>query len=256
MLSVVMIMTAFQAQAGTRNKEWKGKRIAILGDSISDPRRIGTQKCWWEYIAEDYKLTADSYAINGAQLSTFDQQAERVLTSNNSVAPYDAIFIFGGTNDFNASVPIGEFFNISKQTTSRNGKQTELLHREPVMGNDTFCARINKLLSFVKLHFPGVPVYILTPIHRGYATFSETNEQPDDSWANLQGLFVDSYVNALREACSIWSVKLIDLYSESGLLPAYMEYAPYFHKANKDRLHPNASGHRIIADTIESAISR
>ena len=56
---------------------------------------------------------------------------------------------------------------------------------------------------------------------RAFAKFSETNVQPEESFSNGQGLYLDSYVNALRQAASNWAVPLIDLYSLSGLYPSY-----------------------------------
>ena len=256
--AVFMLATAAPACQGRKyDGPWKGKRIAILGDSISDPRRIGTQECWWEFIAADWLLTADSYAKNGAQTNTFDQQAEKALKRQAEEGfRYDAIFIFGGTNDYNDNVPIGEWFSYEKAVTDKDGAMTELTKRTPIYGNETFKARLNKMLLYVKTSFPGVPVYILTPIHRGYAEFGRENVQPDDRWSNTLGLFIDDYVEAVKEAAGIWAVRCIDLYAECGLLPALEEYGDFIHDKVTDRLHPNAAGHRLMADTIENHIRK
>ena len=95
----------------------------------------------------------------------------------------------------------------------------------------------------------------MTPIHRGYATFGENNVQPDELWANAQGLFIEDYVDAVRRAAGIWSLPLIDLYRDCGLLPALGEYAEFFHDSATDMLHPNARGHARIARTIMAALS-
>ena len=29
---------------------WAGKKVAIIGDSISDSTRVGTTRCWWEIL--------------------------------------------------------------------------------------------------------------------------------------------------------------------------------------------------------------
>ena len=41
-----------QEQVSTIKNQWEGKRVAFLGDSITDKNRIGTKKCYWEYLAE------------------------------------------------------------------------------------------------------------------------------------------------------------------------------------------------------------
>ena len=42
----------FVEQTTVMESQWKGKRVAFLGDSITDKKRIGTTKCYWEYLAE------------------------------------------------------------------------------------------------------------------------------------------------------------------------------------------------------------
>jgi hypothetical protein len=91
----------------------------------------------------------------------------------------------------------------------------------------------------------------MTPIHRGYAKFNEKNVQPDENYANGQGLYIDSYVDVLKLAASYWAVPLIDLYSISGLFPMADAQAQYFHDKETDRLHPNALGDYRLAKTIQ-----
>ncbi|MBA4320104.1 MAG: G-D-S-L family lipolytic protein, partial [Flavobacterium sp.] len=92
---------------------------------------------------------------------------------------------------------------------------------------------------------------IMTPIHRGFAKFNEKNVQPDENYANGQGLYIDSYVAILKQAASYWAVPLIDLNSTSGLFPMADSQLQYFHKKETDRLHPNALGDYRLAKTIQ-----
>jgi hypothetical protein len=75
--------------------------------------------------------------------------------------------------------------------------------------------------------------------------------QPDESYSNARGLYIEDYVKALKEAGEVWAVPVIDLYSLSGLYPSYDSYVPYFHDGQKDRLHPNAAGDLRIAQTLQ-----
>ena len=61
------------------DSQWKGKRVAFLGDSITDKRHIGTTKCWWEYLAEMLGLQAFSYGINGNRMDGVLRQAQQLL---------------------------------------------------------------------------------------------------------------------------------------------------------------------------------
>ena len=58
---------------------------------------------------------------------------------------------------------------------------------------------------------------------------------------------MDEYVQALKEAGNVWAVPVIDLNSISGLYPMNDAQTGYFHRADTDRLHPNAEGHRRMA---------
>lgn len=93
-------------------------------------------------------------------------------------------------------------------------------------------------------------IILLTPIHRAQARFSKENIQPEESFPNKLGLYVDEYVNVVKEAANVWAVPVIDLNSISGLYPLLDEHAPYFHDAQTDRLHPNANGHYRMAKAL------
>ena len=91
---------------------------------------------------------------------------------------------------------------------------------------------------------------LLTPIHRSYAKFGEKNVQPDESFPNRIGLYIDSYVEAVKEAGNVWAVPVIDLNALCGLYPNTPAHAKYFANKDTDRLHPNADGHYRIAKTL------
>ena len=62
---------------------------------------------------------------------------------------------------------------------------------------------------------------------------------------------MEDYIRVIREAADIWSVPLIDLYRESGLLPTEGVYAKCCRdKDGTDMLHPNTEGHRRLAELI------
>ena len=230
--------------------QWKGKKVAFLGDSITDKARIGTQKCYWEYLAEMLELEACSYGINGNQMDGLLKQAQQLFQEYGQ--NIDAIIIFAGTNDFNAGVPIGKWFEEVKRNTSiSDRKKAERTYH--IMSTDatTFCGRINRLMDYLKTNFPNQQIILLTPLHRGYAQFGENNVQPEESYANSNELFIGDYVQKIKEAGNIWAVPVIDLNSLSGLYPMNDSHVPYFHDGETDRLHPNTEGHKRIAQTLK-----
>lgn len=67
---------------------------------------------------------------------------------------------------------------------------------------------------------------------------------------NAQGLFIDDYVEAIKEAGNVWAVPVIDLNSISGLYPNMYEQVRYFRNSETDRLHPGTEGHRRMACSL------
>ena len=233
----------------THHSQWQGKRVAFLGDSMTDEHRVGTTCVYWEYLKELLGIKPLVYGINGNQWDGIYRQALKLQEEKG--AGVDAILIFAGTNDYNQGLPIGMFFEESTKQTNHNGSQVTRKYRTPVVNDTTFCGRINKVMLYLKEKFPQQQIVIMTPIHRGYARFGDKNVQPDEGYCNGQGLYIDAYVNALKQAASYWSVPLIDLYAISGLYPLADAHASYFHNAVTDRLHPNAAGDYRLARTIQ-----
>jgi len=240
-----------QVQKGekTLNTQWKGAKVAFLGDSMTDKRRIGTTCVYWEYLEELLGIEPFVYGINGNQWNGIYKQAQKLKEEHPD--DIDAIIIFAGTNDYNASLPMGEFWRYDAAEANKNGKMYYLRHRTPLINDTTFCGRVNKVFDYLKHQFPTKQIILCTPIHRALANFNAKNVQPDENFANAQGLFLESYVDALKQASSMWSVPLIDLHSLCGLYPLYDEQTIYFHKPETDRLHPNAVGDYRIAKTLQ-----
>lgn len=231
------------------NSQWKGKRVAFLGDSMTDKRRIGTTYVYWEYLNELLGIESFVYGISGNQWNHIYKQAEKLQAEKET--NLDAILLFAGTNDYMHGTPIGKFFTQTTKQTNFNGKEVTRKYRTPILNDSTFCGRINKAMSYLKNNFPQQQIIIMTPIHRGYAKFNDKNVQPDENFCNEQGLYVDAYVEVLKQAASYWAVPLIDLYSTSGLFPMAESHLQYFHNKETDRLHPNALGDYRLAKTIQ-----
>ena len=168
----------------------------------------------------------------------------------------------GSTNDFANSVPIGEFFTESVEAIptlyDENGNfaRSELRKKRSfIFDKNTFCGRLNIIFEKLKKDYPFADIIIMTPLHRAYAYFGGDNIQPDELYANGAGRYFDEYVQTVRKCADVWSLKLIDLYRESGLYPlGDGNAALYFCSDKTDRLHPNANGHARIAETIMQSV--
>ena len=74
--------------------------------------------------------------------------------------------------------------------------------------------------------------------------------QPDESYQNKCGEYIDAYVQAIKEAGNIWAVPVIDFNSVTGMNPMVEEQISYFRNASTDRLHPSTSGQERMARTL------
>lgn len=236
---------------------WRGRKVCFLGDSITDG--IGTVKGqrYFDFLGEEMGFDAVGYGVNGARFHQLMQQISRMEEEQGD--DVDAVFLLAGTNDFNGSVPIGDWYTETEETvvtsTDANGDPaTKSIRkkREFVYDIRTFRGGINLVLSELKHRYGTKQIVLMTPVHRGYACFGPTNIQYPELYANALGLYVQSYVDVIREAADIWSCELIDLYRVSGLFPMWQESKVYFANPERDCLHPGPLGHRRLADVIRS----
>ena len=231
---------------------WQGKRVAYLGDSITDPRNSGSKVKYWGFLQDWLGITPYVYGISGRQWNNIPQQTDKLWAEHGDSV--DAILIFIGTNDYNAGIPIGEWFTERPEKVMAGIHEQKHLvdrrHRYPVMSDSTYRGRINKGLDYVKRRYPSKQIVLLTPIHRAEFYANDTNWQPREDYTNQCGEYIDAYVQSVKEAGNLWAVPVIDLNALCGLYPLMDEYAPYFKSAEADRLHPNDEGHRRMALTL------
>lgn len=241
MFMVAALWSAAQSQ-------WAGKRVAFLGDSMTDPRNSAADVKYWDVMRTEMGIEPYVFARSGYQWDGVYKKAVEMADSLGRNV--DAIIIWAGTNDFNHSKPIGQFFTERTDSVNYNGNVVERRHREWLYNDSTFTGNINRVLKFLKTNYPDRQIVIMTPIHRGYAKFSNKNVQPDEDYANELGLYIEDYVDVLRRASSYWAVPLVDMFVLSGIYPNLESNDPYVGNVDTDRLHPNNAGHRRIARTL------
>ena len=231
---------------------WQGKRVAYLGDSITDPRNNGSKKKYWRFLQDWLQIEPYVYGKSGWRWNGIQRQADMLKADHGQ--DFDAIIIFMRTNDYNSGVPIGEWFTErEEQVMAGIHEQKHLVsrrHRYPVMSDSTYRGSINKALDYVKRQFPTKQIVLLTPIHRAEFYANEKNWQPREDYTNKCGEYIEAYVESVKEAGNIWSVPVIDLNALCGLYPLMDEFTQFFKSAESDRLHPNDVGHERMAKTL------
>ena len=234
------------------------RKVAFLGDSITDVRHFGCRSNYWKLLEDDLGIKPCVYGINGQQWT--DIPAQVAAMRKDRVLP-EVVCILMGSNDYNANVPLGEWFSVTDEMVNKNGVQTKLKKRVPSRDASTLRGRINVGIEAVREAFPSAKILLLTPIHRGYAYLGEKNVQPDESYSNSIGLFIDDYAAAIAEAGPLHSVAVLDLHALSGIYPLCRAHSRnYFNSdirdGRTDVLHPNTAGHRRMADAIRPVLER
>lgn len=269
-LSLTLAMPTFAQKAMTKKEiaekekifkalqhPWKGKRVAYFGDSITDPRNNGSKKKYWGFLEDMLGITPYVYGVSGREWNDIPRQADKLKEEHGD--DFDAILILMGTNDYNHGVPIGEWYTETldsvRAAIGRPSQVVTRCHRHFVMDKNTLKGRINIAMSKLKQMYPNKQIVLMTPIHRAIFDPNDKNIQPDENYENMRGLFLDEYVNAVKEAGNVWAVPVIDLNSVSGLFPLCDEGAKLFKSTEHDRLHPNDAGHERMAKTIMYQLS-
>ena len=234
---------------------WTGKKVLFIGDSISDPTdRHNIDKHYYQWLSEWLGITAYIPAVSGWQMKDVETEVRMFQATAPGVQP-DMICIMLGTNDYNNGIPIGEWYSEAvEEVEAAVGEPKRVfqrLHRTFLFDESTFKGRINIAVRLLKETFPGTPITFLTPIHRALFDHGNDNYQPEETWQNRCGLYLDAYVDAIKEVANVWSVNVIDLHAVSGLFPILDSDAALFYKDTAiDRLHPNDAGHKRLAEVL------
>ena len=240
-----LVVVAIPARAAQKN-------VLVLGDSISDKCHVGCQTNYWGFLAERYGFKPYVYAINGQQMCHIPGQA-KACKKDHPDEKIDVVLVFAGTNDYNAGVPLGEWYSLTNEVVNADGSMVSR-KRRLFRFDGTFRGRVNSAISSVRETFPEAWIVILTPIHRGFAAFGSGNVQPDESYTNSIGLFLDAYIDALKEAGNVWAVKVVDLHAVSGIFPNSPTQKSWLANPPHDCLHPSTKGHKRMAEAIAREI--
>ena len=137
--------------------QWQGVRVAYLGDSITDKKQVekGQNETYWSYLESLLGTKSYVYGISGHQWHQIPGQTDKLIKEHGQEV--DAIMIFVGTNDYNANVPLGEWYSeevVEVEVTAPKGSKTGVVaqrqKRTLAMDNNTVRGRINIAMSQLK----------------------------------------------------------------------------------------------------------
>lgn len=210
----------------------KDKNVVFLGDSITYGYGLEDVKYRFsDILKKELNLkSAGNYGISGTriarQLSPNPNAAEDQL---DFCARYtemkqdaDVIVVFGGVNDYqHGNAPMGNAND-----------------RSP----DTFYGALNFLYSNLRKKYPHAVVIVVTPMHM------VEDKKPGGRFSEAEKPFIlEDYVHAIKQVAANYNYPILDLFSHRELDANDSEVRL---KCVPDGIHPNAEGHRMIANLL------
>jgi len=215
--------------------ELKGKKVAFLGDSITDG--CGTSAVEFTYWNQFGKRTgAQVYAngIGGTRITpqrvpnTVEPWVDRYYASrvDELIPDADIVVVFGGTNDFGTGdAALG---TIADRT------------------NDTFYGACHLLVQKLYERYPKGTVVLMTPLHR----MSEDEVLYNELGVRRVGP-LSVYVKALREIAEYYGLPLVDLFADCPIQPHVESQRQMY---MPDGLHPNDAGAGLVAHCLQRVL--
>lgn len=209
----------------------KGKKIAFLGDSITEGVGVSDQANRYDRrIERECGLAALwTDAISGSRFAYQFKPSEWPRQdlcfagrACNLPLDLDVIVVFGGTNDYgHGDAPFG---SLEDKTVA------------------TFCGATRFMMELFHTRYEGKPIVFLTPARRlgGDTVASRRQNDPE-------GRPLLDYVDAIKTIAKDYGVYVIDLYRELGIDPSKEEDREAF---APDGLHFNDAGHGVIAEKL------
>lgn len=207
-------------------------KINFLGDSITEGAGAGTEENKYvNVVGAMLGAEVRNYGVSGTRLArqsvlsvcdVYDNDFQiRMQSMANTDGDADRVFVFGGTNDYgHGDAPIG--------------------HKD----DDTpysFYGAINNIVTFLTEKYGKEKLCFLLPMPRYNQdnVFGEGNKK-------CAGLTLGGYVKIIKERLDFYQVDYIDLFE--GFIPV-----PQVNTGDEytvDGLHPNAYGHKLLAERI------
>ena len=216
--------------------ELKNAKINFLGDSITEGYGTSAQdKIYLNVLAKQEGLAAArNYGVGGTRIARQHQKSNEVWDEDYLIRAQkmdpdaDAVVVFGGTNDFgHGDAPLGH-----------------MQDRTP----ETFYGACHCLIRYLLEKYPHALIVFMTPTHRA----DEYGMKFNNMGNRICGELID-YVNIILEVAAYYSIPVLDLYRNSGISP---EITAMREAYMPDGLHPNDSGHAIIARKLAAFLKQ
>lgn len=203
-------------------------KINFLGDSITEGALAGILENRYSTLtAKHFGAEELNFGVSGTRIA---KQVKRTNNPDDDVfmqravkMPTDAdfTFVFGGTNDYgHGDAKLGVFDD---------------------KDDYTFYGALHNLAKYLASTFPKDKICFILPIPR----FDQNNPYGDGS-KDEAGVSLQEYIKAEIKTLDFYGVEYLDL-SDKFYIPNTQQDDGNLYA---DGLHPNAKGHRFLADCL------
>lgn len=202
--------------------DFSTKKIGVIGDSITAGARVSyPDKNFVELLgtvfAESVNYGVSSTLLSGSGTSAM---CNRYTSMSDDL---DIVAVFGGTNDWYTSAPLGTATD---------------------MDNTTFYGALNVMIPGLLSKYPEGDIVFITPMNSAYGGKITDNQ-------NSAGATMKQYVDAIKERCAYHGIPILDLFTKSGMDIAHVTAGgTTWTHWTADGVHPNANGHKRIFDRL------
>jgi lysophospholipase L1-like esterase len=212
----------------------EGKKVAFLGDSITEGAGVSDVSCRYDNVLKREKnlLETYNYGIGGTrfayQTMPSDKPAHDLYFCGRAYKmnpDADIIVVYGGVNDY--------------------------LHGDATFGKigdekpDTFCGATFFLMKLLKELYSGAEIVFVTPARFVYGQSDTVPSVNPVKKPDAKPLL--EYVKVIEETAKQFNIPTLNLYENLGINPNMQGDRE---KYTVDGLHFNNDGHKVLASLI------
>ncbi len=250
-VSCFVFLTDLQPETETSSGV-EGKSVAFLGDSITtfegysnntaynstiggnavfyNSSKLNVNDSYWKRTVDDlgFELIVNN-AWSGSQCTGTGTSAacntRATQLHNNSGDEPDIVVVYIGINDFDRGVKVGAYNNVNdvydSTTDSYVGDRTK------------FAQAYATMIHKIKRRYPNADIYVCNLL--------PNNVNKDYETLNTYNVYIEKIANEF--GCT-----LVDFYNDSGIDQS--NFTAY----TLEGLHPNSTGHAMMAECLKNAI--
>ena len=223
---------------------WAGKKMVVMGDSITAGSHHGDSPIWYQTLgAEIGMLTSYGSGVSGSAISTTSYYGTdyqpMVLRYEKLPSDGDLYIVFGGTNDYTLSTPLGTIDDVT---------------------DVSFYGALDVLINGLKQKVPKATIVFLTPLKRyGYGqTRVGKIKLITPQTKNDEGHDLYDYRKAIMDKCKQYAIPMVDIFlfpefdfsqGQDGV-STFNASAENAHPWTNDGLHPNHLGHPALGKVL------